>query len=308
MEAIAIEHLTKRYGERRGIEDVTLAVDTGSLFGFIGPNGAGKTTTIRILLGLIAPTSGTARLFGIDAVGDGARARAEVGYVAGEISLYPDLRVDALLAFVGGFHDGDHGGRRAELARVLDLDLGAPAADLSLGNKKKVAIVAALQHAPKLVVLDEPTSGLDPVIKARLFDVLRDAVAGGATVFFSSHALAEVEAVCRRVAIVNAGRLVAVDDIAAIRRRAMRRVFATFGEGGDGNALAGLARTLPGVHDFERHGDAIAFLYRGAVPPLLDALAAAAPSDVRIEEASLEDIFLHDFASAGGLNGGRGVA
>jgi ABC-2 type transport system ATP-binding protein len=295
MDAIAIEHLTKRYGERRGIEDVTFSVPRGSLFGFIGPNGAGKTTTIRILLGLIAPTSGTARLFGVDACGDGARARAQVGYVAGEINLYPELRVDELLGFLGRFHPGDHAGRRAELVRVLDLDLGAPAADLSLGNKKKVAIVAALQHAPRVVVLDEPTSGLDPVIKARLFDVLRDAVAGGATVFFSSHALGEVEAVCRRVAIVNAGRLVAVDDIAAIRRRAMRRVF-----GGDGNALAGLARMLPGVDDFERHGDAIAFLYRGEVPPLLDALAAAAPSDVRIEEASLEDIFLHDFAPSGG--------
>jgi ABC-2 type transport system ATP-binding protein len=298
MEAIAIDHLTKRYGDRRGIEDATFHVEAGEIFGFIGPNGAGKTTTIRILLGLLAPTSGTARLFETDVVAGGAAARAGVGYVAGESHLYPDLRAGELLAYLARFHRGDCAGRARELASLLDLDLAVPAGELSLGNQKKVAIIAALQHAPRLLVLDEPTSGLDPVIKARLFDLLRDRVAGGATVFFSSHALAEVEAVCGRVAIVNEGRIVAIDDVGALRRRAMRRVVAGFDGGGSGDALAGLARTLAGVQDFERHGATIAFLYRGEIPPLLDALAAAGPSDVRIEEASLEDVFLHDFAPA----------
>jgi ABC-2 type transport system ATP-binding protein len=297
MNAIELERLHKHYGSRVGIDDVTFEVPAGSMFGFIGPNGAGKTTTIRILLGLIAPTSGTARLFGIDVATEGPRARAGVGYVPGESHLYPGMRVGDLLALLGRFHAGDHGARRRELAELFDLDLAARTSDLSLGTKRKVAITAALQHAPRLLILDEPTSGLDPVVRSRLFDRLRDEVARGATVFFSSHALGEVEAVCERVAIVNRGRVVAVDDVQALRRRAMRRVHAVFSGSGSGDALAGLAaRQLEGIQSFERHGSSIAFLYRGAVPPLLDALAAAGPSDVRIEEASLEDVFLADFA------------
>src|SRR5215510_11524659 len=167
MHAIEIDALTKRYGARRGIENVTFSVPAGTMFGFIGPNGAGKTTTIRLLLGLIFPTSGAARLFGRD-VAAGPAARAGVGYVPGETSLYPAMRVADLLAFAGRFHPGDHARRRAELAEAFDVDLAARAGELSLGNRKKVAIVAALQHRPRLVVLDEPTSGLDPVIKARL--------------------------------------------------------------------------------------------------------------------------------------------
>ncbi len=299
MNAIEIQSLHKDYGHGRiGIEDITLAVPTGAIVGFIGPNGAGKTTTIRILLGLIAPTSGTARLFGHDVHRDGARARAGIGYVPGDTNLYPAMKVSDLLAYVARFHAGDHRARRRELAELFDLELDATTTDLSLGTKKKVAIVAALEPAPRLVILDEPTSGLDPIMRARLFDRLRDEAAAGTTVFFSSHALAEVEATCERVAIVNRGRVVAYDDVAALRRRAMRRVHATFdGAGTGGDALTGLAaRQLDGVEAFERHGHSITFLYRGPVPPLLDALAAASPTDVRIEEASLEDVFLADFA------------
>jgi len=301
MNAIEIHSLRKDYGGgRMGIEDITLEVPAGTIVGFIGPNGAGKTTTIRILLGLIAATSGSARLFGRDVRTDGPRARAGTGYVPGETNLYPAMKVGDLLAYLARFHAGDHQPRRRELAELFDLDLAATTTDLSLGTKKKVAIVAALEPAPRLVILDEPTSGLDPIMRARLFDRLRDEAAGGATVFFSSHALSEVEATCERVAIVNRGRVVAYDEVGALRRRAMRRVHATFdGAGSGGDALAGLAaRRLDGVESFERHGNVITFLYRGPVPPLLDALAAASPSDVRIEEASLEDVFLADFAPA----------
>lgn len=299
MNAIEIQSLRKDYGHGHiGIEDITLDVPSGTIVGFIGPNGAGKTTTMRILLGLLAPTSGSARLFGHDVHTDGPRARAGIGYVPGETNLYPAMKVGDLLAYLARFHPGDHRKRRRELVELFDLDLDAPTTDLSVGNKKKVAIVAALEPAPRLVILDEPTSGLDPIVRARLFDRLRDEVAGGTTVFFSSHALGEVEATCERVAIVNRGRVVAYDDVAALRRRAMRRVHATFAEGGTGgDALTGLAsRRLDGVESLERHGTSITFLYRGPIPPLLDALAAASPTDVRIEEASLEDVFLADFA------------
>jgi len=292
MDAIATESLVKRYGDRRGIDGVSLRVPAGSLFGFIGPNGAGKTTTIRILLGLLFPTAGHARLFGRDVVADGPAARAGVGYVPGESHVYPDLRVGELLAFLGRFHAGDPRRRRAELAEALDLDLGARAIDLSLGNRKKVAITAALQHRPRLVVLDEPTNGLDPVVRAGLFDLLRAEAAAGTTVFFSSHALAEVQAVCQQVAVLREGRLVAVDDVEALRGRETRRVSASFERGGSAEVLAG----LPGIDRLSRDGTAVTFLYDGAMPALLRALAAAAPSDVRIEEPSLEEIFLRHYA------------
>lgn len=299
--AIELSHVDKRYGtqQRLAIDDVTFDVHPGELFGFIGPNGAGKTTTIRILLGLIAPTHGSARLFGVPT--SDAAARVPVGYVAGETHLVPGLRVGGLLAYLGGFcadtrADRDAQlARRTRLARMLELDLDAPTDDLSLGTKKKVAILAALQHAPRLLVLDEPTSGLDPVIRARVFDVLREEVAGGATVLLSSHVLSEIEALCTRVAILAEGRLVALDDIASLRARATRRVVARFAVGGNGDALAHLAQRLAGVTHFERHGDAIDFSYRGDMPPLLDALAASAPIDVQIEPPTLSDVFLADF-------------
>jgi ABC-2 type transport system ATP-binding protein len=292
--AIEIEHLTKRYGARRGIDDVSFAVPEATLFGFIGPNGAGKTTTIRILLGLLAPSGGSARLFGIDAVTDGPRARGGVGYVPSEVHVYPRMRVDELLDYLGRFHPGDHRARRGELCTFLDLDTRAPAADLSLGNRKKVAIVAALQHRPRLAILDEPSTGLDPVMQARLQQLLRDEVTRGATVLLSSHVLAEVETLCKTVAVIREGRLVAVEDIAALRTRAVRRVRARF----IGDVPAGFA-DLPGARDPRIDGGQLSFVYDGEVPPLLAALAAAAPHDVAIEEPSLEDIFLRYYAGGG---------
>jgi ABC-2 type transport system ATP-binding protein len=292
--AIELEGLTKRYGTRRGIDGISLAVPAGTMFGFIGPNGAGKTTTIRILVGLLRPTSGTARLFGRD-VSAGAAARAGVAYVPGEVSLYPQMTARDVIGFLGRFYPGDHTRRLAELAAALDLDLAAPAADLSLGNRKKVAIVAALQHRPRLVILDEPTSGLDPVIQARLRELLQAEVAAGTTVLLSSHVLAEVQAMCRTVAILRAGRVLAVEEIAALRSRALRRVHATFA----GAVPDELAR-LPGATAIERDGAALAFLYHGPAPALLSALASAAPIEVRIEEPSLDELFLQYYAPVDG--------
>jgi ABC-2 type transport system ATP-binding protein len=291
--AIELSHVDKSYGSRRGIEDVSLDVPAGTLFGFIGPNGAGKTTTIRVLLGLLAPTRGEARLFGVSSAD--AKSRDSVGYVAGETHLVPGMRVSRLLSYLGSFHDGEHGARRAELVARFDLDVDAMTDDLSLGTKRKVALVAALQHAPRLLILDEPTSGLDPVIRARLFDTLRDEVGGGTTVFLSSHILSEVEALCSRVAVIANGRLVTVDDVTALRARKVRRISATFSGGGDGTTLQRLAALMAGVSDLERHGTSITFSYRGAMPPLLDALAASSPTDVQIDTPSLEDVFLEGF-------------
>jgi len=288
--AIELHGLTKRYGARRGIDDVSLEVPTGSIFGFIGPNGAGKSTTIRALLGLLRPDAGTARILGRDALRDGPAARRELGYVPGESHLYDDLRIDALLAYLGSFHPGDHTRRRAELIETLAIEAGARAGELSLGNRRKVAIVAALQHQPRLILLDEPTNGLDPVIQARLFEVLTAEQRRGATIFFSSHVLSEVQRVCERVAVIREGRLIAVEDVAALRGRQLRRVRAEFaGEPPDLSAL-------PGVSQWRRAAHAIDFLFGGEVPALLAALAEAAPRDVKIEEPSLEEIFLEHYA------------
>lgn len=289
MVAIEVEGLTKTYNGRRGIVDISFTVGEGALFGFIGPNGAGKTTTIRILLGLLRPGAGRARLFGIDVATDGPRARVGIGYVPGETNLYPRMRVSELLAYHGRFHAGDHRARRRELVESLELDTTVVASELSLGNRKKVAIVAALQHRPRLAILDEPSTGLDPVIQARLHHVLRDEVARGASVFFSSHALAEVQTVCKQVAIVRDGKLLAVEDIAALRARAVRRVRATFA--GEVPRL-----DLDGMAGVSREARALTFVYAGNVAPLLDALARASPLDVTIEEPSLDDIFLRYYS------------
>jgi len=291
MAAIEVEALTKSYGGRRGISDVSFSVAEAVLFGFIGPNGAGKTTTIRILLGLLRPSAGHARLFGIDVAADGSRARASVGYVPSETNLYPRMRVSELLDFYGRFHEGDHVGRRRELVERLELDTSARASELSLGNRKKVAIVAALQPRPRLAILDEPSTGLDPVMQARLHDVLREEVARGATVFFSSHVLAEVQSVCKQVAIVREGRLLAVQDIAALRSRAVRRIRATFPGEIPSMQLDGMAGVV-------REANRLTFLFAGNTSALLDALARAAPSDVTIEEPSLDDIFLRYYAES----------
>lgn len=293
MAAIAVDGLTKRYGSRRGIDAVSFEVPEGALFGFIGPNGAGKTTTIRILLGLLRASAGTARLFGIDAAEAGPQARVSLGYVPSETNLYPRMRVRDLLSYFGSFHAGDHSTRRRELVEMLELDLDARASELSLGNRKKVAIVAALQHRPRLAILDEASTGLDPVMQARLHELLRGEAARGATVFFSSHVLAEVQTLCKTVAVIREGRLLAVEDVAALRARAVRRVRATFA--GPPPELAGLA----GVQQVRSDEHAIEFVYSGAPAPLLHALAAAEPASVTIEEPSLDDIFLRFYAGEG---------
>jgi ABC-2 type transport system ATP-binding protein len=292
MHAIEVKQVTKSYRGRRGIVDVSFDVPEGAVFGFIGPNGAGKTTTIRILLGLLQPNNGDARLFGVDVTADGPRARSGVGYVPGETNLYPRMRVADLLAYYGRFHDGDHSARRRELVERFELDVSARASELSLGNRKKVALVVAFQHKPRLAILDEASTGLDPVMQARLHELLGEEAARGATVFFSSHVLSEVQTVCKQVAIIGGGKLLAVEDVAALRARAVRRVRVTFDD--DVTSIQ-----LPNSHEVQRNGRSLSFLYDGPAPALLDALARAAPLDVTIEEPSLDDIFMRYYAEGG---------
>ena len=206
---IDITNLTKSYGKARGVIDLTLHVPEGSCFGFIGPNGAGKSTTIRTLLGLLSPTSGSARLLGLDCVREKEKILAQVGYMPSEAMFYPDMRVSEVIRLSAGLRKRDCGTEAAELCKALELDTHKRVRELSLGNRKKVSIVCAMQHQPKLYILDEPTSGLDPLVQRAFWSELENRRREGATVFLSSHVLYEVARYCDRAAILREGRLIA---------------------------------------------------------------------------------------------------
>ena len=206
---IQIDRLTKRYGRARGITELTLRVPEGSCFGFIGPNGAGKSTTIRTLLGLLSPTSGSARVLGLDCAGQRERILAQVGYMPSEAMFYPDMRVGEVIRLSADLRRMDCRDQAGALCRALELDPRKRIRELSLGNRKKVSIVCAMQHRPRLYVLDEPTSGLDPLVQRVFWSELENRRREGATVFLSSHVLYEVQRYCDRPAIIREGRLVA---------------------------------------------------------------------------------------------------
>ncbi len=206
---IQIDRLTKRYGRARGITELTLRVPEGSCFGFIGPNGAGKSTTIRTLLGLLSPTSGSARVLGLDCAGQRERILAQVGYMPSEAMFYPDMRVGEVIRLSADLRRMDCRDQAGALCRALELDPRKRIRELSLGNRKKVSIVCAMQHRPRLYVLDEPTSGLDPLVQRVFWSELENRRREGATVFLSSQVLYEVQRYCDRAAIIREGRLVA---------------------------------------------------------------------------------------------------
>lgn len=213
MEAIRTRELTKFYGKHRGIEKLDLAVESGDFFGFIGPNGAGKSTTIRILLGLASPSAGTAELFGRDAWRGRRENLAQVGYLPSETMFYPGMRVRDVLRLSADLREMDCAAEANDLCQRLELDGSRKVQELSLGNRKKVGIVCALQHKPPLYILDEPTSGLDPLIQREFYTLLKERNAAGATIFLSSHVLSEVRRYCTHAAILREGRLLAQDSV-----------------------------------------------------------------------------------------------
>lgn len=288
MNAIETIGLTKFYGRHRGVENLDLEVREGEIFGFVGPNGAGKSTTIRTLVGLILPTSGSARVFGRDVVREGKEIRRQIGYLPSEVEYYDGMRVRELLEYSQRFYNREGNGRLLELAEMLDLDLTREISDLSHGNKKKVALVQALLHHPRLIILDEPTDGLDPLIQTRLYHLLRQENEKGATIFFSSHVLSEVERLCRRVAIIRAGTLAAVEEIGALQRKRVSRVCAEFSSPFPSDQLS-----LPGVVSLQTDDRKAQFLYSGEMAPLLQRLAEMAVDRLTVEEPSLEEVFMH---------------
>lgn len=284
MNAIQTDSLTKYYGKSRGITDVSLTVGEGDFFGFIGPNGAGKSTTIRTLLGLIAPTEGSAKIFGKDIQSRKEAILSSVGYMPSEAAFYPHMRVREILKLSADLRKRDCRKEAARLCDRLSLDTGKKIRELSLGNRKKVSIVCALQHEPRLCILDEPTSGLDPLMQREFFALLEERNAAGTTVFLSSHVLSEVQRHCRHAAVIRDGKLLLSDSIENMGHTDARRV-----------TLRGVDKppVLENIRDITAAGDTVTFLYRGDIQALLTALAALPLTDVTIAEPDLEEIFMH---------------
>jgi len=297
MPAIETVGLRKFYGKARGIEDVSLTVDEGEIFGFIGPNGAGKSTTIRVLLNLIFPTAGEARVLGLDPVTEGRAIRAQIGYLPAEVGYYEDMTVRSLLEYSAGFYGMDAAATRSrinELCGAFELDTKRNTHALSSGNRRKVGIVAALLHRPKLLILDEPTGSLDPLMQARLFEVLGEENRRGTTVFFSSHVLSEVQRFCHRVAIIKDGRVIKVEEVSTLRAGRFQKVrIALTSAERPTLSVAGIVhqQTSP-------DGQHLELLYNGNINELVRELAQLDLASLSLEEPPLEEVFMHYYETA----------
>ena len=287
MSVIEVSNLTKYYGKSRGIVDVSFKEEEGEIFGFIGPNGAGKSTTIRLLLSLIHPTSGNAKVFGKDVVDHGPEIRRNIGYLPSEVFYYEGMKVIDLLKYSASFYNCDCTQRMHELSEIMELEMNRRISDLSYGNKKKVGIVQGLLHSPKLLFLDEPTSGLDPLMQRKFFDLIRQENAHGVTVFFSSHILGEVQRLCNRVGIIREGKIVEISDIRTLQQNNYKKVRVI----ADGLNPASFA--LPGVTNVQAENGTLSFFFKGDINVVLQKITSFQVSDVTIEEPTLEEIFMH---------------
>ncbi len=290
--AIELRSVVKDYGRVRALRGIDLTIATGQIFGFLGPNGAGKTTTIRVLLDLIRPTAGVARVLGLDAQRDSVEVRRRCGYLPGDLRMYDGLRGHAFLDFIDSFRPERRDLRfRQELLDRLELDPSVPIRALSKGNKQKLGLVQALMHRPDLLILDEPTSGLDPLVQQEVARLLEEAVGEGRTVFFSSHVLPEVERLSHAVAIIREGKIVAIEDIARLKSRAVHVLEVTFAEPPPADLFA-----LPGVRELRRDGTTVRIQALDGLDAAIKAIAAHCVVDLRTEQPSLEDFFLAHYS------------
>ena len=290
MNVIETKGLTKYYGKLRGIIDLNLSVTEGEFFGFIGPNGAGKSTTIRTLLGLIKKSSGSAEIFGKNVETNKKEILAEVGYLPSEAVFYSGMRVKDVIKLSADLRKKDCKKEAKELCERLGLDTEKKVEELSFGNRKKVAIVCALQHKPRLCVLDEPTGGLDPLMQREFFTILKERNAEGATIFLSSHILSEIQRNCTRAAIVREGKLIACDSVEALSKTSAKRIHI------EGNADI---TALKNVRDIQKTDNGTSFLYSGDINDLLQYISKYSIDDLSISEPDLEEIFMHYYLDGG---------
>lgn len=282
-EIIKISNFTKYYGKHRGVENLSLRVNKGEVFGFIGPNGAGKSTTIRAMVGLLTPTEGTIEIFGHSVREHKTEILRQIGYMPSETTFYQGMRVSDVIRFSAGLYGKDCRETTGMLCERLKLDTKKKVEELSLGNRKKVGIVCAFQHDARLYILDEPTSGLDPLMQKEFFDLVQEKNREGATVFLSSHILGEIRRYCHRAAIVREGRLIVEDEVAAICNTSAKRI-----------SILGV-EDIPGVRmrNVTRVDGMLSFLYKGSMAELIHALDGLPVEDLTITEPDLEETFLH---------------
>lgn len=287
MSIIKTEGLTKFYGKARGIVDVDMAVEEGDLFGFIGPNGAGKSTTIRILLGLISASEGRAEIFGKDIVKNKVEILKDIGYLPSEAIFYHGMKVKDILELSAKLRGVDCSKEAERLAERLELDTSRNVDELSLGNRKKVGIVSAFQHKPRLYILDEPTSGLDPLMQREFYSILKERTEEGATAFLSSHILSEIQRYCNRAAIIREGRILTSDYVERLGYTGAKRV-----------VLKGLKGNIDieNAKDVTESGDSVSFLYGGRPEELLKILCNKSFEDITIADPDLDEIFMHYYA------------
>ena len=290
MDVIKTAKLTEYYGKSRGIIDLDLNVEQGEFFGFIGPNGAGKSTTIRTLLGLIAPTCGSAMIFGKDITKEKERVLRDIGYLPSEALFYQGMRVKDVLTLSAKLRKKDCKAESELLCERLQLDTARKIEDLSFGNRKKVAIVCALQHRPSLLVLDEPTGGLDPLMQKEFFDILRERNKEGATILLSSHVLSEIQRNCTRAAIIRDGRIIACDSVDVLSQTSAKRITV--------HGTINL-ESLSGIRDRKETKDSVSFLYSGDMGSLLAVLSSGRVDDLTVTEPDLEEVFLHYYEKDG---------
>jgi ABC-2 type transport system ATP-binding protein len=294
--AIETHGLSVYYGRHRGILDVDLCVEQGEVFGFLGPNGAGKTTTQRVLMDIIRPTAGEARIFGLDCRKEGVTARERVGYLPGELALYDSMKVRRFFKMYASLQKGNsEPGYWQTLSGRLELDTGRRIGQLSRGNKQKVGVVTAFMNKPDLLILDEPTTGLDPLIQQTVMELVREANRAGATVFFSSHILPEVQAVCDRVGIIREGQLVATERVEDLMTQHFKRVRFSFATTPPDDAF-----TQEGITVMARDGQGITLEIRQDLPQVMEAAASYGITDIETIDVSLEEIFLAYYGRGNG--------
>ena len=275
---ISIEHLTKQYGQSRGVIDISFEVNAGEIFGFLGPNGAGKSTTIRSMLGFLSFQEGKITILSKDSRAQREAILKEIGYMPSEAMFYPTMTVAEVIKLAADVHGKDCSKEASMLCERLQMDTSKKIRDLSLGNRKKVSIVCAMQHLPKLFIFDEPTSGLDPLMQAEFFKLIEEYVAKGATCFLSTHVLSEVKNHCSKVAIMKEGKLLLLDTVENITRTNSKRI------------------------KMVRDGVKEDFLYTGDLNLLYKELEGHNIQDILIEEPSLDEIFMHYYEKEGGTN------
>ncbi len=295
MSIIKLNELTKFYGKNRGIENLSLEVFEGDVFGFIGPNGAGKSTTIRLMMNFIYPTSGALEIMGQDATKSSDLIRREIGYLPSEVYYYETIKVDELLRYSAKLKGVKDYNRVKKLIDAFELDTNKKFGQLSFGNKKKVGIVQAMMHNPKLLILDEPTNGFDPLVQKTLLELLREENKKGTTVFFSSHTLSVVQKMCNRIGIIKDGEMLEVETYDSIREKRLKKIIMETDE-----ILPVQFFDENNIENLIRRDKVLEFYYKGDINMLFKKFGGITVTDFTMQEPELEEIFMHFYMKEGG--------